>query len=134
MGQFAVDDPDVGDHAAVGVVDRVEDQRAGRGLGIADRCRDLPDDLVEQLAYAGPPVFADTRSTSDGSQPMIPASSAAYFSGCALGRSILFSTGMMVRSASMARYRLARVCASIPCAASTSRIAPSQASRERETS
>ena len=30
---------------------------------------------------------------------MMPASSAAYFSGCAAGRSILLSTGMMVRSA-----------------------------------
>jgi hypothetical protein len=35
---------------------------------------------------------------------------------------------------SIARYRLARVCASMPWAASTSRTAPSQAARLRETS
>ena len=35
---------------------------------------------------------------------------------------------------SSARYRLASVCASIPCAASTSSTAPSQAASERETS
>ena len=46
--EVAVDDPHVGDHAAVGVVDRVEDHRAGRGVGVARRRRDLPDDLVEQ--------------------------------------------------------------------------------------
>ena len=80
------------------------------------------------------PVFAETLSTSPGSQPMIPASSAAYFSGWALGRSILLSTGMIVRSASSARYRFASVCASIPWAASTSSTAPSHAASERETS
>ena len=80
------------------------------------------------------PVLPDTRSTSSGSQPMMCASSAAYRSGWAAGRSILFSTGMTARSFSNARYRLARVCASIPCAASTSRIAPSQAASDRLTS
>ena len=48
VGEVSVEDPDVGDHAAVGVVDRVEDQRASRGVGVADgRGRHL-DDLVEQ--------------------------------------------------------------------------------------
>ena len=47
-----VDDPDVGDDAAVGVVDRVEDHRAGRGVGVADRRGHLADDLVEQLRHA----------------------------------------------------------------------------------
>ena len=80
------------------------------------------------------PVLPETFSTSSGSTPMRLASSSAYFSGWAAGRSILFSTGMMVRSFSMARYRFARVWASIPWAASTSSRAPSQAARERETS
>lgn len=40
----------------------------------------------------------------------------------------------MVRSFSIARYRLASVWASMPCAASTSRTVPSQAASERETS
>ena len=52
VGQLAVDHPDVGDHAAVGVVDRVEDQRAGRRRGIAHRRRDLGHDRVQQLGNA----------------------------------------------------------------------------------
>ena len=80
------------------------------------------------------PVLAETRITSPGSQPMMPPSSSAYLAGWAAGRSILFSTGMMCRSDPSARYRLASVCASIPCAALTSRMAPSQAASDRETS
>ena len=52
----------------------------------------------------------------------------------ALGRSILLMTGRTSRSWSSARYTFASVCASIPCAASTTRIAPSQAARLLETS
>ena len=37
--ELAVDDPDVGHHAAVGVVDGVEDQRPRRRVGVADRLR-----------------------------------------------------------------------------------------------
>ena len=48
------------------------------------------------------PVFALTRMTSAGSQPRMCASSAAYLSGWAAGRSILLSTGMIVRSSSRA--------------------------------
>ncbi len=55
LGQPAVDHADVGDDPAVGVVDRVEDQRPGRGVGVAVRRRYQVDDLVEQLfdAHAG---------------------------------------------------------------------------------
>ena len=49
---MAVDDSDVGDDAAVAVVDRVEDDRAGRGLRIADRRRHELDDRLEQLIDA----------------------------------------------------------------------------------
>ena len=52
----------------------------------------------------------------------------------ALGRSTLLITGIIVRLLSIARYVLLTVCASTPCAASTSNNAPSQAARERETS
>ena len=65
---------------------------------------------------------------------MIEVISRATWSGSAAGRSILFSTGMISRSASSARYRLAIVWASMPCAASTSRMAPSQAFSARDTS
>ncbi len=45
---LAVDDANVGDDSAVGVVHRVEDHRACRCVGIADGRRNLPDDLVDQ--------------------------------------------------------------------------------------
>ncbi len=80
------------------------------------------------------PVLPEVRSTSSGSQPTRPAISSAYFSGWAAGRSILLSTGMISRSLPIAMYRLASVCASMPCAASTSSTAPSQAASERDTS
>ena len=52
VAELAVDDADVGDHAAVGVVDRVEDQRPGRGVGVTDRGRGALDHLVEHLGDA----------------------------------------------------------------------------------
>ena len=55
-------------------------------------------------------------------------------SGSALGRSILLMTGKISRSFSRAKYTLANVCASMPWAASTTRSAPSQAARLRDTS
>ena len=60
------------------------------------------------------PVFPETRRQSAGSPPIRLASSSAYFSGCAAGRSILFRTGIIVSSFSIARYKLASVWASIP--------------------
>src|SRR5262249_8914462 len=49
---LAVDHSDVGDDAAVHVVDGVEDHRAGRRLGVTDRGGQLSHDLVEQVVYA----------------------------------------------------------------------------------
>ena len=51
--QLAVDDADVGDDAAVGVVDGVEDHRAGGRVGVADRGGHALDDAVQQLQHAG---------------------------------------------------------------------------------
>ena len=75
---------------------------------------------ADDLLGATPPSSSDT--------------SAAAPSGSADGRSILLTTGTISRSFSIARYALARVCASIPCAASTTSTAPSHACSERETS
>ena len=50
--QFAVLHTDVGDDAAVGVVDGIEDQRAGGGIGVAVRGGHVHDDLVEQVGHA----------------------------------------------------------------------------------
>lgn len=55
----AVDDPDVGDDAAVGVVHRVEDHGAGGRIGGADGRRHLTHELVEQLLHALAGLGAD---------------------------------------------------------------------------
>ena len=55
-------------------------------------------------------------------------------SGSAPGRSILFRTGTISSPESTARCALARVCASTPWLASTTRRAPWQAARLRDTS
>ena len=51
-GQLAVHHPDVGDHAPVGVVHRVEDQRPGRRVRVAGGRRDLRDHGVQQVGHA----------------------------------------------------------------------------------
>src|SRR5439155_1639846 len=112
----------------------VAEQRIGRRVG---RERDGISDLgVADVLDPGHEVahVAETLSTSSGPHPTSSASSLPTSSGSAAGRSILFSAGTIVSLASRARWRFARVCASIPCAASTSRIAPSHAARLRETS
>jgi hypothetical protein len=49
------------------------------------------------------PVFAETRSASVVSSPMVSSISSRTRSGSALGRSILLITGMISRPASRAR-------------------------------
>ena len=51
-GQPAVHHPHVGHDTAVGVVDRVEDQRAGRRARVTPRRRNLGDHGVEQVQHA----------------------------------------------------------------------------------
>ena len=80
------------------------------------------------------PFLADMSGASSAGMPMTSSMSFITSWGLALGRSILFMTGIISRSLSMARYTLARVCASIPWAASTTSMAPSQAARLRDTS
>ena len=67
--------------------------------------------------------------TSSRGMARMFSSSSMIVSGSADGRSILFRTGIRVRFSRSARWTLASVCASIPCVASTTRIAPSQAWR-----
>ncbi len=80
------------------------------------------------------PLLAEMRTTASGLSPSRSPISAAAPSGSAAGRSILLTTGMISRLLSIARCALATVCASTPCAASTTSSAPSQAASERETS
>ena len=49
---LAVDHANVGDHTAVGVVDRVEDHRPRRGIRITRRCGHLTHHVVEQFRDA----------------------------------------------------------------------------------
>ncbi len=131
---LAVDDADVGHHTAVGVVHRVEDHGPGRRVRIAYGRRYLTDHLVEQFrhAHAGlaghPQHVAGLAADDVGDLRGVP------IGGVGRGQVDLVEDRMIVRSLSSARYRFARVCASMPCAASTSSTAPSHASSARETS
>ena len=87
--------------------------------------------MASRISLTPVPSFALARMAVLLSSPMMSSIWRLHSSGCALGRSILLMTGMMSRLSSTARYAFASVCASTPCAASTSRSAPSQAARER---
>ena len=80
------------------------------------------------------PDLAEQRIASEASSPMISSISFLTRSGSADGRSILLMTGIISKSCSKAKYTLAKVCASTPWAASTTKRAPSQAAKERDTS
>ena len=79
------------------------------GVGVPE----LLDLIVERIPAPTGEAAGPARASS-GSHPMMCAISSAYRSGWAAGRSILLSTGMIVRSFSSARYRLASVWASMP--------------------
>ena len=69
-GDLAVDHPDVGDDAAVDVVDGVEDHRPGRGVRVTHRMRNVRDHLVQQFAdpgagLAGHPQYIVRRTADD---------------------------------------------------------------------
>ena len=78
--------------------------------------------------------MADVNIISSFVNPKVSWSSFVTFSTSAFGRSILLITGIIVKLLSSAKNKLASVWASIPCAASTTNIAPSQAARLLDTS
>lgn len=83
------------------------------------------------------PVFALIRSTSSSSarpSSSLTSSSATSASPCAAGKSTLLRTGITTRPLALAARRTATVWACTPWVASTSRIAPLVASKERWTS
>ena len=80
------------------------------------------------------PFLAEIRGASSASIPITSSISSLTRSGSALGRSILLITGNTSRLWSIAIYTFASVCASIPCAASTTSTAPSHAARLLDTS
>ena len=75
------------------------------------------------------PFLADVHIISSSSKPKLFINSNFTLSISAFGKSILFITGIIFRLCSIAKYKFANVCASIPCAASTTNIAPSHAAR-----
>ena len=117
----AVDDAHEGDHAAVLVVDGVEHERARRARRVARRRRDALADGVEHGADADAGLGGDAQHVV-GLVAEEVGDLRGGPSGSAAGRSILLRTGTISRSLSIARCALARVCASTPCAASTTRM------------
>src|SRR5262245_41212596 len=80
------------------------------------------------------PSLAETWIEANGSSPRSRSISSITRSTSADGRSILLMTGTTCSPNSIARYKLATVCASTPCDASTTSNAPSQLISERRTS
>ena len=80
------------------------------------------------------PVLPLTGIISSSLKPRTLTNSAVTFGTSAFGKSILFITGIIVKLWFRAKYRFARVWASIPWVASTTRIAPSQAAKLLDTS
>ena len=80
------------------------------------------------------PVFPLASIISSLEHPSRFIISAAVFSTSAAGKSTLFITGIIVRSCSIARYTFAKVCACIPCVASTTNTAASTACKLLDTS
>ena len=65
-GQAAVHHPHVGDHAPVGVIDRIEDERPGRAVRLAGRRRNLLHDGVEQVRHPLPRLGRDAQHVAGG--------------------------------------------------------------------
>ena len=78
--------------------------------------------------------MADTLIISSLLKPKVSNNSFSTFGISALGRSILLITGIISKLLSNAKYTLASVWASIPWVASTTKIAPSHAAKDLDTS
>ncbi len=90
--------------------------------------------IASRISSMPTPILAEAGIAPEASIPMTCSICSLARSGSAPGRSILLSTGMISSPASEARWALARVWASTPWLASTTRSAPWQAASERETS
>ena len=85
--------------------------------------------MASRISGTPVPSLAEASSTSSRGMARTFSSSSITTSGWADGRSILLMTGISVSPWARARCTLASVWASMPWAASTTRIAPSQACR-----
>ena len=126
-------EPYIYNYALVAVVVAVKNQCTQRCVDIACRSRNIVNNLFKNCVNVDSCLCGNFRSILGRNTDYIfdflnnPV-------GSALGKSILLTTGTISSPLSTARYVFARVCASMPCDASTTRIAPSQAASERETS
>eukprot|EP00965_Chrysotila_dentata_P257549 6212921-Pleurochrysis_carterae.AAC.4 len=89
---------------------------------------------VGSSASTPSPVFAEMASVSDGSMSKADDICSSVPATSAWPRSTLFTTGMIERSCSNARKKLATVCACTPLVASTRSSAPWHAAIDRDTS
>ena len=96
LAEHAVDDADVGDHAAVLIELGVEDQRARRRVRVARGRRHARDELSSTSSTPSPVLPLIFRIDSAGS-PISSLTSPATRSGSAPGRSILFRQGISSR-------------------------------------
>ena len=126
-------EPYIYNYALVAVVVAVKNQCTQRSVDVACRSRNIVNNLFKNCVNVDSCLCGNFRSILGRNTDYIfdflnnPV-------GSALGKSILLTTGTISSPLSTARYVFARVCASMPCDASTTRIAPSQAASERETS
>ena len=126
-------EPYIYNYALVAVVVAVKNQCTQRSVDVACRSRNIMNNLFKNCVNVDSCLCGNFRSILGRNTDYIfdflnnPV-------GSALGKSILLTTGTISSPLSTARYVFARVCASMPCDASTTRIAPSQAANERETS
>ena len=98
LATAALHDADVDDDALVGVEMAVVDQGLERRVRVAGRRRHALDDGAEHLLDADAGLAAGAQHLA-GSMPRACSISAMTSSGRAMGRSILLSTGTMVRFA-----------------------------------
>ena len=80
------------------------------------------------------PVFPEISKASSASRPMRFLISNFTLAGSDWGKSTLLIRGIIHKLLSTAKYTLAKVWASTPCEASTTKRAPSQAAKDRDTS
>ena len=91
--------------------------------------------IICSIKFSTPsPVLAETFNISFSLKPRDELISLITLSTWAFGESILFSTGIITTSCSIARYTLAKVCAWMPCVQSINNKAPSHAARDLDTS
>ena len=133
--QFAVEHAHVRDDAFVGVEIRIEPQRLQATARRSVSAAECAATIASRISSMPMPSLALARiAVSAGDGQNVFQLLLAPAERWRAARSILLMTGMIVRFCFIARWTLATVCASTPCAASMISNAPSHALKLRETS